>query len=256
MNHLIKSYPNFWWKSTNQHGVHSPFVYQLVCWCFYDKKEYDSYPILKKFRQEILSDQQEIQVKDLGAGSQVFQNNQRKVSDIAKNAGTTWKRSKFLNRLTHYFQVKTAVELGTSVGLGAASIACKNPVELLSIEGCPQTAAVAKSYFKKYNLNNIQVQIGDFKEEIPKIPFQKIDMAFIDGHHSKEATLLYFESLLPLIHNETLFIFDDIYWSVGMQEAWEEIKKHPQVKVTIDTFYWGLVFFRKEQVKEDFKIRL
>lgn len=256
MNHLITSYPNFWWKSTNQHGVHSPFVYRLVCLCFYDKEDYNSYAILKKFRKEILNDPQEIKVRDLGAGSQVFQEDKRKVADIAKNAGTTWKRSKFLNRLTRYFQIKTAVELGTSVGIGAASIACNNPVQLFSIEGCPQTAAVAQSYFKKYNLSNIQLHVGDFKEEIPKIPFQQIDMAFIDGHHSKEATLRYFEALLPLIHNETVFIFDDIYWSVGMQEAWEEIKKHPQVKVTIDTFYWGLVFFRKEQVKENFKIRL
>lgn len=256
LNHLIKSYPNFWWKSTNQHGVHSPFVYQLVTLCFYDHKEYSSYPILKNFRKEILHNQQAIEVKDLGAGSQVFHQNKRKVASIAKNAGTTLKRSKFLNRLTRYFQIKTAVELGTSVGIGAASIACKNPVDLFTIEGCPQTAAIAKSYFKKYNFNHIQLQVGDFKDQIPHIPFQKIDLAFIDGHHSKEATLCYFEALLPFIHNDTLFIFDDIYWSSGMQEAWEEIKKHPQVKVTIDTFFWGMVFFRKEQEKEHFKIRL
>lgn len=256
MKHLLKSYPNFWWKSSNQHGVHSPFVYQLVTLCFYDKKKYSSYPILKKFRQEILNDQQSIQVKDLGAGSQVFHEDKRKVAAIAKNAGTTLKRSKFLNRLTHYFQMNTAVELGTSVGIGAASIACNNPVKLYTIEGCPQTAAVAKAYFQKHQLNNIQVAIGDFTEQIPNIPFQKIDLAFIDGHHSKEATLEYFEALLPLIHNETVFIFDDIYWSSGMQEAWEEIKKHPKVRVSIDTFFWGLVFFRKEQEKEHFKIRL
>jgi hypothetical protein len=40
-----------------------------------------------------------------------------------------------------------------------------------------------------------------------------------------------------------------------MTEAWETIKKHPQVTVTIDTFYWGIVFFRKAQAKEHFTIR-
>ena len=62
--------------------------------------------------------------------------------------------------------------------------------------------------------------------------------------------------LLPTINNNTIFIFDDIYWSKGMTEAWETIKKHPQVTVTIDTFFWGFVSFRKEQAKEHFTIRI
>jgi len=41
-----------------------------------------------------------------------------------------------------------------------------------------------------------------------------------------------------------------------MKSAWSEIKKHPKVTVTVDIFYWGIVFFRKEQEKEHFKIRL
>ena len=62
--------------------------------------------------------------------------------------------------------------------------------------------------------------------------------------------------LLPKTHNDSIFIFDDINWSKGMQEAWNKIKAHPQVSVSIDTFFWGMVFFRKEQVKEHFKIRV
>ena len=39
-------------------------------------------------------------------------------------------------------------------------------------------------------------------------------------------------------------------------EAWEEIKKHPKVTITIDTFFWGFVFFRTEtKHKEHFTIR-
>jgi hypothetical protein len=41
-----------------------------------------------------------------------------------------------------------------------------------------------------------------------------------------------------------------------MEAAWEEIKTHPEVRVSIDTFFLGLVFFRKEQVKQHFTIRL
>ena len=41
-----------------------------------------------------------------------------------------------------------------------------------------------------------------------------------------------------------------------MTEAWEIIKNHPKVTVTINTFYWGIVCFRKEQIKEHFTIRM
>jgi len=60
--------------------------------------------------------------------------------------------------------------------------------------------------------------------------------------------------MLPTISNESIWIFDDIHWSKDMEEAWEMIKNHSKVTVTIDTFQWGIVFFRKEQVKEHFII--
>jgi predicted O-methyltransferase YrrM len=84
---------------------------------------------------------------------------------------------------------------------------------------------------------------------------ENCQLIYFDGNHSKKATLDYFELLLPTICNETLWIFDDIHWSPEMEEAWEIIKKHPKVTVTIDTFQWGLVFFRSEQPKEHFVIR-
>jgi len=84
---------------------------------------------------------------------------------------------------------------------------------------------------------------------------QSYSLIYFDGNHSKQATLDYFELLLPTITNDSVWIFDDIHWSTGMEEAWEIIKSHPKVKVTIDTFQWGIVFFRSEQEKEHFTIR-
>ncbi|HLT41068.1 MAG TPA: hypothetical protein VKZ95_00055, partial [Sphingobacteriaceae bacterium] len=75
------------------------------------------------------------------------------------------------------------------------------------------------------------------------------------GNHRKEATLNYFYSCLPKVHEGTLLIFDDIYWSQGMKEGWEEIINHPAVTVAIDLFYIGLVFFKTGQEKENFKVR-
>ena len=99
--------------------------------------------------------------------------------------------------------------------------------------------------------------VGNFDEILPGVINQLdyLDFVFIDGNHRKEATLNYFNWCMPKLSENGILIFDDIYWSKGMKEAWQEIKMHPQVTVTIDLFWIGLVFIRPGQVKENFKIR-
>lgn len=261
----------------------------------------------------MLEDERIIEIKDFGAGSRVFKSNSRKVSRIAKNAGISKKRAFLLNRLTSYLNIQSALELGTSVGISTAAISAGNDLELVTLEGCPETGKIAQEYFNKFGLENVHLQVGSFEEFFansqisnsktqnpelqttnpePRTPNQKFqnknhepqtinhthrttnpeqqttnpeqrtpepqtfDLIYFDGNHQKEATLKYFHELLPLAHNDSVFIFDDIHWSPGMEEAWEEIKTHPQVRVSIDSFFWGIVFFRKEQEKEHFILRL
>ena len=255
--HQIKSYIKFLIKSTNQHGVHSPFVYNLVTKCFYDKTNYVAYKSISNYKKQLLKNNTKITVTDLGVGSLITKEKQRFVSEIAKNAGTTTKRAKLLYRLTAYFKPNTILELGTSLGIATHSMQLGNPeTSIFSIEGCPNISEFTKTNFEKLQLQNIHLSNGDFSEEIKNIKHKTFNLIFFDGNHQKEATLSYFEALLQTANNDSVFIFDDIYWSKSMTEAWETIKKHPHVTVTIDTFYWGFVFFRKEQQKEHFIIRV
>ena len=41
-----------------------------------------------------------------------------------------------------------------------------------------------------------------------------------------------------------------------MERAWEAIKAHPEVRLTVDLFYIGLVFFRRNQPKQHFSLRV
>jgi predicted O-methyltransferase YrrM len=84
----------------------------------------------------------------------------------------------------------------------------------------------------------------------------RIDLAFIDGNHRKEPTLRYFETILPKTHEGSCIVFDDIHWSSEMEEAWELIRKDERVKLSIDLFFIGIVFFRTEfREKQHFSIR-
>jgi predicted O-methyltransferase YrrM len=83
-----------------------------------------------------------------------------------------------------------------------------------------------------------------------------VDFAFVDGNHRQKPTLNYFNQLLEKANENSIFIFDDIHWSNEMEEAWKEIQQHPSVTLSIDLFFIGIVFFRKEQkVPQHFLIR-
>lgn len=254
----LNSFLQFLWNSKNEHGVHSPFVFSLVTKCFYDKKNKPEYAIIKGYRKALLKNKNTINVTDFGAGSRVFKSNKRQISRIAQTAGISSKRAKLLFRITQYFQPKSILEIGTSLGLATSALALGNPkAKLTTLEGCPETTKIAKEQLQKSNFENVSTITIQFESFFTSDQLDtNYDFIYFDGNHSKEATLAYFEQLLPTINNETLWIFDDIHWSPAMEEAWEQIKEHPKVRVTIDTFQWGFVFFRQEQAKEHFTIRL
>lgn len=253
----IKSYLQFLWHSKNEHAVHSPFVFTLITKCFYDTKSKPEYTIFKKYRNSLLENKNTIEVTDFGAGSKVFKSNTREISKIAKTAGISPKRAELLFRIVNYFQPETILEIGTSLGFATSALSLGNlKAKITTLEGCPESAKIAQTQFIQFALTNINSEVTTFDAYFSKCQTLNFKLIYFDGNHQKRATLHYFELLLPTITNETLWIFDDIHWSPEMEEAWEIIKNHPKVTVTIDTFQWGLVFFRREQPKEHFVIRI
>jgi len=254
----IRSYLHFLLNSSNRQGVHSPFVYDLLDNCFYDKSNKKWYDDLAKYMITLLKNNTQINIEDFGAGSKKLQQKKRKLSDIAKKAGIKEKRAQLLGRLVNYFKSENILEIGTSLGIATASMSLANSnSKIITLEGCKNTAGIAKNSFKKFNLQNIELILGNFTDTLPKVlKNTTFDFIFFDGNHQKRPTIDYFEQCLSNAHNDSIFIFDDIYWSVGMKEAWNFIKEHPKVTISIDTYYWGIIFFRKEQPKQHFTIRL
>jgi len=255
--HQFIAYIKFILSATNQHGVHSPFIYNFVTKCLYDKTKYSDYGLINNYRRLLKSSDKILQVIDRGEGSKSLNSKRRKVRRMVNISSSSNKEAQLLYRLSQYFNINTILELGTSLGVGTYAFALSNKhTRVTSIEGCKKTSEFTQSKLNILGIENIAFQIGAFFEAIPNLNQPSYDCIYFDGHHNKVATIEYFEMLLPKANNNSVFIFDDIYWSKGMTEAWQHIKNHESVRVTVDCFHLGFVFFRKEQAKEHFKIRL
>lgn len=255
-----KSYLNYLLKAKNRNGVHSPFVYALLDSVIYNTSiNPPAFREIETLRKELEGRTDTIEITDLGAGSTVNTSKTRKVGDIARNSSKPPRLAELIYKLAKKFQPGTIVELGTSLGISTSylSHACPNS-KVYTIEGCPETAKIAEANFEKLGLKNVALRVGNFDNKLPELikEVEQLDLVFIDGNHRKDPTVDYFNQCLEKADEDSIFIFDDIHWSTGMEEAWEAVKKHPRVTVTLDLYYIGIVFLRNNQAKEDFVIRL
>ncbi|MDB9913900.1 class I SAM-dependent methyltransferase [Flavobacteriaceae bacterium] len=251
------SYIKFLLKSKNQHGIHSPFVYDLITKCFYDSKKKEAYKTLILYRNKTIQHKNIIFIINLIANHRVFKSKERKVSTITKNTKITLKKQKLLFRLISYFKPDTILELGTSIGLGTIAMSIANPSsQLITIEECPNTSKLAQRNFKEFGLQNIHLKSSTFEDFFKIKSSTKYDVVFINENHNKEDIINYFNFLSNKINNDSILIFDGIYWNIKITEAWNQIKENPKVTLSIDTYYWGFLFFRVEQEKQHFTIRV
>lgn len=248
-------------RSGNAHGLHSPFVFGLYTTVIRNTGEYGAFARIEQRRQALLASSQVLDVTDFGAGSQVAQagGRRRSVHAIARHAAKPPRLAQLLFRLVNHFQPVTTLELGTSLGLTTAYLALADSrQQVISFEGCPNTAAVARQTFEQLAIPNVRLVEGNLDQTLPatlaSLP-QPVDFVFFDGNHRYEPTLRYFEQCLAKAHEGSVFVLDDIHWSAEMERAWAAIKAHPSVTVTIDLFFVGLVFFRKKQPRQDFWLR-
>ena len=160
------SYIKFLFSATNQHGVHSPFIYNFVTKCLYKK---------------------------------------------SKIRGP--KHIKVLLKSLAYFKVENI------------RIVPKDPsLENLIMKSFPQI---------KFN--------------------QPEDLIFMDSPNNELFTLIIKEKTY---HNDTMVLIRDLYKNKKNTQDWEVFKQNENVTVSVDMFNCGALFFRKEQAKEHFKIRI
>lgn len=257
---MVLSFLNYLLRARDEHALHSPFLFHLYTTVI-RPRPVPAEPVfanIEATRQRMKSSTEEIQVLDFGAGSKHSNAPRRRVATIARNAEKPPKYGQLLYRLIRHFQPKILLDLGTSLGLTTLYEAAAAPTaRVLSFEGCPETARIARQNFRDVGTAPVELVLGNLDGTLPERvgTLDRIDFVFFDANHRYEPTMRYFETCLAKAHADSLFVFDDIHWSVEMERAWAEIKAHPRVTLTVDLFQVGLVFFRTQQPKQHFVLR-
>lgn len=245
-------------EAGDAHTIHSPFVFQLYTQVICRKNFLAAYQAIELQRNRWKANHSEITVTDFGAGSALTASRTRKISSIARHSLKPARFGQLLHRLALYLKPEVVLELGTSLGITTAYLAsASREAKVVTFEGCPQISSLARQTFQELHLQNITQVQGNMDQTLPATlaNLPKIDLAFFDGNHRLEPTLRYFTLCLEKAHEGSLFIIDDLNWSSEMKQAWQQIKDHPRVRLTIDLHFIGLVFFRTQQPKQHFVLK-
>jgi predicted O-methyltransferase YrrM len=254
---IQKEYVKYLISSTNEHGVHSPFIFDFVTKCIYSRPTIAQKEAFDANKNRLLKNNEFIKVTDFCIGRKGFKDGNSQIYKTEKVRSMKRKYGLLLMRVIEYFNVKKSLELVTSLAVPSFCMSNVNSeMSLTTLEGCPSTLRVAKENLSYVGMDSIKFILGQFPDTMVEASeIKSYDFIFFAATQSKGITLEYFKSCLEVKHNDSIFIFDDIHCNKEMLEAWKEVKLHPEVVVTIDLFQWGVVFFRKEQRKEHFKIR-
>ncbi len=198
-----------------------------------------------------------VNVQSYGAPS-VNPAKEKYIKNLIQEGSIPAKYGELLFRMIDWQAFENILELGTGTGIGTLYLALPDSrARVTTIEGNKALCRVAGQVFESAGATNIKVLNGKIQEVLPSFLEQteKVDFVLFDGDHQYQTTLEYFELCLKKSHNDTIFVFDDIHWSPGMEKAWDEIAGRPDVTVSIDLFRMGIVFFRKECTKQHYVLR-
>lgn len=257
---FITRYLVYLLRAKTRYRVHSQFVFDFISNILQDKEEYDDYATLWKHRNKLADCNDPIETVDfgVGAGRKAYSTKILPLGKIVRLRSHSKSRLQLLYRLTRYYKPENILEFGTAVGISTTYIKGGNPISyMVTMEGCANLAARANDSFIKLGIGNIDIAVGNFDSILDNVlgKFKNLNFVFFDGNHREEPTLRYFEKCAQLSNENSIFVFDDIHWSTGMENAWKSIKNDSRVSITIDLFWFGLVFFRKGIEKQDFILK-
>jgi predicted O-methyltransferase YrrM len=256
----LKEYIMYRLRAKDEHGIHSPFLFNLYKELMEIEVDNKDFYFAENFRNELLSADESIRKINGNNASK------RLLPDEVESSAMPKASIQLIYKLVRKFQPKTIIELGTNAGLSSLYLALAmkglGEVDIFTIEkndDLYDKAAICFAMMRHsfIGLPNVNFIKGDFREQLPLLlnKINTLDFLLVDGDHEEQSTLDYFKQCLTKASGNSIFVFDDIYWSPGMLSAWQQIISHPSVTLSIDLHKMGILFFDPKFSKEHFTLK-
>ncbi|MBO6517908.1 MAG: class I SAM-dependent methyltransferase [Bacteroidia bacterium] len=245
----------FWISAKSYHSVHSPMVFDLIQRLRKVRDKRTKFARIEALRKKLTANETLIEFNDLGNHGEP---RSRSISSIAKRSAKSPAMGLVLSEIVEFVRPEVGIELGTSLGLSLAYQVTANPnMQFFSLEGSPEIAEIANRNLSELGIR-ANLRIGNFDDVLHPLleELETVDYVFVDGNHQLEPTLRYFELIISHMPKKGCIVFDDIYWSEGMRQAWTTIIADDRVAISIDLYHLGIVFIRDGVEKQHFKLRL
>lgn len=174
------------------------------------------------------------------------------VSRLATHTSKSRPWSDLLYNLVRDLKPRKCLEMGTCIGLSAAyqcaAMARDGDGRLVTLEGGPGYAELARTNLRSLGFVNFDVVVGPFEETLGRTLEKErpVDFVFNDGHHDGDAMLAYFDETVPYLADGSVVLFDDIKDYESMREGWRRLVRHPTVDLSVDFGSMGLVCIGRE----------
>ncbi|HEX6964206.1 MAG TPA: class I SAM-dependent methyltransferase [Gemmatimonadaceae bacterium] len=210
---------------------------------------------IERVRADALANTESLEITDYGArtgADQLSAEEMRQGTIIHRTIAEACRSSKpyiwslLLFELVRAFKPALCLEMGTCVGISAsyqaAALTLNGGGRLITLEGAPSLAGVARRHFARLGLDNATVVVGRFSDTLETVLREQgpAGLVFVDGHHDGDATLRYFEQIVPSLATPAVIVFDDVAWSPGMKRAWRAISADARMQVVVDLDLVGI----------------
>lgn len=202
------------------HGIHSPFVFNLITKVIEEKKPYYKYQDIKKH-----------------------------LTEFAEITEKTDKYNLLSFRLVGYFDAESILELGSGTGLNTLYLtAPSSKVKCICFEQSEQKRGIARKLYKNWDRDISFCEKGLFEA------MGKQDCIYLDLTRYNADYEFVEKKLIPLVNEDSFVIVKGIRTNKAHQLLWRKLKLISGVTVSLDLYHMGILFFNPKLHKRNYRI--
>lgn len=241
--HQLWSYLIYWLKKEDKYSLQSPLLFRIYTELLdyiSTRKKLDL--DIEAYRKSLTDSVEIIEILDLGAGSKKVNTKKRKVADITRYSTSNRETAQLIQFFCTMTPAETVVELGTCVGISTQYLERVTNGRLATFEGANELVRLANMKLKS---PKVDFFVGNMSQTLPEYlkNVSCIDFALIDANHTYAGSMDFINLILGRIHSKSIIVIGDIHWSVEMESAWKKITQFPEVKLSLDFYEVGVIFF-------------